>query len=125
MGLLLKSLVSSGCLLLLMCSSGGYILVENHPFPLDFLICHHSVLHLPFLVILFFYISSYYHYYIPIFPFMLLIYDVEQFYFFSFEFNQTSQGFMYSSGPTKDLDFLYFFTIYFVCSFIHFGFYLY
>lgn len=56
---------------------------------------------------------------------MLLIYDVEQFYFFSFEFNQTSQGFIYSSGPTKDLDFLYFFTIYFVCSFIHFGFYLY
>lgn len=56
---LLKSLVSSGSLLLFTCSLRGYILVENHLFPLEFWICHHGMLHLPFSVIIFFYVCSY------------------------------------------------------------------
>lgn len=62
---------------------------------------------------------------VVIFPFMILIYDVEQFYFFSFKFNQASQGFIYSRGPQGTTRFYLFFMIYFVCSFIHFGFSVY
>lgn len=62
---------------------------------------------------------------VVIFSFMLLIYDVEQFYFFSFKFNQASRGFIYSKGPHGATRFYLFLMIYFVCFFIYFGFYLY
>lgn len=56
---------------------------------------------------------------VVIFSFMLLIYDVEQFYFFSFKFNQASRGFIYSKGPHGATRFYLFLMIYlFIPSFL-------